>query len=97
MNRIQITILCNVKLVVGKFFSLHPGLMGKKKSKTSEDSLSKSLRESAEKVKMLEEETIVQLDPLGVEKEILFAQGYLKRLYRNLLAFNPVLFSKDSE
>ena len=66
--------------VLGKTFCrLHPGLLGKRKSKTSDDSLSKSLRESAERVKMLEEETIVQLDPLRGEKEMLFAQGYLKR------------------
>ena len=60
-------------------FSLHPGLAGKRKSKASEDDLSRNLRESAERVKLLEEETIVQLDPLRGEKEHLFAQGYLKR------------------
>jgi len=45
----------------------------------SEDDLSKNLRESAERVKLLEEETIVQLDPLRGEKEMLFAQSYLNK------------------
>jgi len=34
---------------------------------------------SAEKVRLLEEDTIVQLDPTRVEKEMMFAQCYLNR------------------
>ena len=58
---------------------LHPGLSGKKKTRLSSDPLSRSLLQSAQKVKLLEEETIVQLDPSRVEKEMLLAEGYLTR------------------
>uniref|UniRef100_F6RZS3 Myb-like domain-containing protein n=2 Tax=Ciona intestinalis TaxID=7719 RepID=F6RZS3_CIOIN len=53
---------------------------GKSRNSASDDQFSKNLRKSAEKVKLLEEDTIVQLDPTRVEKEMLFAEGYLKQL-----------------
>ncbi|CAK8682614.1 unnamed protein product [Clavelina lepadiformis] len=68
------------KKLGGRLHRLHPGLSGKKKTRLSSDPLSRSLLQSAQKVKLLEEETIVQLDPSRVEKEMLLAEGYLTRM-----------------
>lgn len=54
-------------------------MSGKKARINDEDHLSRRLRKSAENVRLLEEDTIVQLDPSRVEKEMLFAEGYLKK------------------
>nr|CAB3250323.1 GON-4-like protein [Phallusia mammillata] len=79
------------KKLGGRLHRLHPGLAGKKARIADEDNLSRNLRKSAENIRLLEEDTIVQLDPSRVEKEMLFAQGYLKKMEEALKDHPDVL------